>query len=266
MYGAIGVFDSGIGGLTVFKEIIRLLPFEDIIYLGDSARVPYGTKSPEIVTQYSIENTRFLIENGLKILVVACNTASACSLSELQNFFPLPIVGVIEPGAKKAVEVSREKKIGVIGTEGTIKSGAYQKAVKRLDKNVEVFSKACPLFVPLAEEGWIDNNVALSTAEIYLKYFKEKAIDTLVLGCTHYPLLKGIIKKVVGDNIFLVDSAEETGKEVKRILMDKGGLSEQRKPSHRFFTTDSPERFVMVGSPFLEHSIKGVEKVNIVVR
>jgi glutamate racemase len=263
--GAIGVFDSGIGGLTVLKEIINLLSSEDTIYLGDTARVPYGTKSPETVTHYSIENSSFLIEKGLKILVVACNTASALSLAELRELFPLPMVGVIEPGAKKAMEVSKTKRIGVIGTEGTIKSDAYFKAIKTIDGDAQIFSKACPVFVPLAEEGWVDNDVALLTAETYLKFFKKKSIDTLVLGCTHYPILKETIKKVVGDNVFLVDSAEETAKEVRRILGELHALSPMKEPCRQFFTTDSPKRFEKIGRLFFGDEVKGVEQVNIVV-
>ena len=265
MKGAIGVFDSGIGGLTVLKEIIRLLPDEDTIYLGDTARVPYGTKSPETVTHYAIENSSFLIEKGLKILVVACNTASAFSLAELKKIFPLPIIGVIEPGARKAVEVSGAKRIGVIGTEGTVKSDAYFEAIKRIDDEAQVFSKACPVFVPLAEEGWVENDIALLIAEAYLKNFKKKSIDTLVLGCTHYPILKETIKKVVGENIFLVDSAEETAKEVKKILSELDELSAKKEPCRQFFTTDSSKRFESIGRHFFGDDIRGVEQVNIVV-
>jgi glutamate racemase len=265
MKGAIGVFDSGIGGLTVLKEIVRLLPGEDTIYLGDTARVPYGTKSPETVAHYSIENTSFLIEKGLKVLVVACNTASAFALAELKKIFPLPIIGVIEPGARKAVEVSEIKRIGVIGTEGTIKSDAYFEAIKSIDDDVQVFSKACPIFVPLAEEGWIENDVAILTAETYLKKFEKKSIDTLVLGCTHYPILKETIKKVVGQNILLVDSAEESAKEVKKILNELGELSPKKEPCRQFFTTDSAKRFEKVGRYFFGDAVKGVEQVNIVV-
>jgi glutamate racemase len=263
--GAIGVFDSGIGGLTVLKEIIRLLPDEDTIYLGDTARVPYGTKSSETVTHYAIENSSFLIEKGLKILVVACNTASAFSLTELKTIFPLPMIGVIEPGVRKAVEVSGTKRIGVIGTEGTIKSDAYFEAIKSIDDEAQVFSKACPVFVPLAEEGWVENDIALLTAETYLKNFKKKSIDTLVLGCTHYPILKETIKKVVGENIFLVDSAEETAKEVKQILGELDELSAKKEPCRQFFTTDSSKRFESIGSHFFGDDIRGVEQVNIVV-
>ncbi|MFQ5901301.1 MAG: glutamate racemase [Thermodesulfobacteriota bacterium] len=261
MNGAIGVFDSGIGGLTVLKEIIRLLPFEDTLYLGDTARVPYGTKSKETVTDYSIENSSFLIDKGLKILVVACNTASAYCLPRLKDLFSLPVVGVIDPGVKRAVIISEKKRIGIIGTEGTIRSGAYQSAIMAIDEGIEVFPMACPLFVPLAEEGWLNNNVAVSATKMYLKDFKYKCIDTLVLGCTHYPLLKGTIGKVVGDGVTLVDSAEETAKEVKRILKEEGGLAAKKEASHRFFVTDSPERFERVGRPFLGDGLKGVELI-----
>ncbi len=186
---AIGIFDSGVGGLTVLKEIVRVLPQEDTIYLGDTARVPYGTKSPETVTRYSQQITSFLVSRDIKLLVVACNTASAFSLDALKERFPIPIVGVIEPGSRRAAAVTRTGKVGVIGTEGTIRSSAYAKAIKRMNPEIEVITRACPLFVPLAEEGWVDNEVARLTARIYLQGLKEEGVDTLVLGCTHYPLL-----------------------------------------------------------------------------
>lgn len=260
---AIGVFDSGIGGLTVLKEIIALLPSEDTIYLGDTARVPYGTKSKETVIRYSIENANFLIGHGLKLLVVACNTASAYSLSELRILYPIPIVGVIEPGARKASIVTKNRRIGVIGTEGTIRSGAYVKALNLLNKDLQVFSQPCPLFVPLVEEGWVENEVALLTARRYLDRLKREGIDTLILGCTHYPLLKGVIREVMGDGVYLVDSATETAKEVEGILKERGDLKREGRGSHRYFVTDSPERFISVGKRFIGDSLEGVRKVDI---
>src|SRR4030042_3951049 len=186
----IGVFDSGIGGLTVLKEIVKEMPSEDTIYLGDTARVPYGIRSPEIVTRYSLENTKFLFSKDIEILVVACNTASSISLDAIKNSVSIPVIGVIEPGAKAAVRATSNKKIGVIGTEATVKSNSYTKAIKGIDRSIEVFSCSCPLFVPLVEEGWTEGEIASLTAKRYLDGLKGKGIDTLVLGCTHYPLLK----------------------------------------------------------------------------
>lgn len=258
---AIGVFDSGIGGLTVLKEIIRLFPHEDTIYLGDTARVPYGTKSAETVTRYSLEITDFLVTKGIKLLVVACNTASAVALPALREKHSLPIINVIEPGARKAVATTQTKKVGVIGTEGTIKSGAYEKAIKALAPEIEVISKPCPLFVPLAEEGWTDNEVAHAAASRYLE--EMKGVDTLVLGCTHYPLLKGAIASVMGRNVRLIDSGEETALEVRRVLSKEGLLKEEGTGKRTFYVTDTPERFVSVGLRFLGGGLDHAERVEI---
>jgi glutamate racemase len=194
----VGVFDSGIGGLTVVREIIKRLPRENIIYLGDTARVPYGTKSSRTVVTYSRHNARFLVSKGIKMLVVACNTSSAVSLPSLSGELYIPVIGVIEPGAKKAAQVTKSKKAGVIGTPSTIKSSAYKKALEAVSPDIEVYSKACPLFVPLAEEGWTAGEVSELIAKEYLIPLKAHDIDVLVLGCTHYPLLKNTIKKVMG--------------------------------------------------------------------
>lgn len=258
---AIGVFDSGVGGLTVLKEIVRLLPHEDSIYVGDTARVPYGTKSKETVTRYSLEITDFLIEKGIKLLVVACNTASAVALPALKAHHHLPIIGVITPGARKAAATTKTRKVGVIGTEGTIKSGAYEKAIKSIAQDIEVVSKACPLFVPLAEEGWTDNDVAVAAAERYLAGMK--GVDTLVLGCTHYPLLKEVISKVVGNTVNLIDSGEETAREVKRVLEEQGTLKDEDSGNRTFYVTDTPDRFVNIGLNFLGGGLAYVERVEI---
>lgn len=262
----IGIFDSGIGGLTVLKEIMRVLPQEDTIYLGDTARVPYGAKSPDTVVRYSLENARFLLKFDIKALVVACNTASAYALSRLSAEIPVPVIGVIMPGAKKAVSVTKNKKIGVIGTDGTIKSRIYLNTIKTIDSDVSVFSKACPLFVPLAEEGWIDNDVAFLTADKYLSQLKDQGIDTLVLGCTHYPILKDIISRVVGSSVTLIDSGQETALEAAKVLQDKNLLNAnpQAQPFRKFFVTDSPERFIHVGELFLGTSFNNnVDKVDV---
>jgi glutamate racemase len=261
---AIGVFDSGLGGLTVLREIIQVLPQEDTIYLGDTARVPYGTKSPETVVRYAHQIARFLVSRDIKLLVVACNTASAVALDSLTEAFPIPVVGVIEPGARRAVSVTRSGRVAVIGTEGTVKSSAYTKAIKRLAPDVEVITRACPLFVPLAEEGWVDNEVARLTAFAYLHGLRDDGVDTLVLGCTHYPLLKGIIGEVMGDGVTLVDSAEETARTVAGIL---GSASQLRPPSeqgnHHYFVTDVPAGFIRVGNRFLGGRLGDVYQVNL---
>ena len=261
---SIGIFDSGVGGLTVLKEVVKALPQEDTIYLGDTARVPYGTKSPETVTRYSLQVTSFLVERDIKLLVVACNTASAVSLDALKNHFSIPIIGVIEPGARRAVSVTRSGKVGVIGTTATIQSSAYSKAIKKIDRGIEVVTRACPLFVPLAEEGWVDNEVARLTAWTYLQGLKDEGVDTLVLGCTHYPLLKGIIAEVMGDGVSLVDSAEETARTVAETL----GAGDILRPSsergnHHFFVTDVPAGFIRVGNRFLGGRLGDVYQVNL---
>lgn len=261
---AIGIFDSGVGGLTVLGEIMRTLPQEDTIYLGDTARFPYGTKSPETVIRFARQIASFLVKKDIKLLVVACNTASAAALDVLQAEFPIPVVGVIEPGALQAVSVTRNGKIGVIGTSGTIRSSAYTKAIKQINPDIEVVTTACPMFVPLAEEGWWDNEVARLTAATYLQDMKAHGIDTLVLGCTHYPLLKGIISEVMGDGVKLVDSAEEAARVVRDILAAKGETRpEQEKGNHHFFVTDVPAGFIRVGNRFLGGALGDVYQVNL---
>lgn len=261
---SIGIFDSGVGGLTVLKEVVRVLPQEDTIYLGDTARVPYGTKSPETVTRYALQVTSFLVERDIKLLVVACNTASAVSLDMLEDHFSIPIIGVIEPGAKRAVAVTRSGKVGVIGTTATIQSSAYAKAIKKINGEIEVVTRACPLFVPLAEEGWVDNEVARLTARIYLQELKEAGVDTLVLGCTHYPLLKGTIAEIMGDGVKLVDSAEETARTVAETL-SAGNLLRpaSEKGNHHYFVTDIPAGFIRVGNRFLGGRLGDVYQVDL---
>jgi glutamate racemase len=261
---AIGIFDSGVGGLTVLGEIIKSLPQEDTIYLGDTARVPYGTKSPETVVRFSRQITSFLIARDIKLLVVACNTASAVALDALEQQFSLPIVGVIDPGARKAAQVTRIGKVGVIGTAGTIRSSAYTKAIKQIDPGIEVFTQPCPMFVPLAEEGWTDNEVARLTTRIYLQGLKDAGVDTLVLGCTHYPLLKGIIGEVMGDGVQLVDSAEETARTVAGILETRGILRPQlEQGNHHYFVTDVPAGFIRIGARFLGGSFGDVYQIDL---
>ena len=261
---AIGIFDSGVGGLTVLKEIVKALPQEDTIYLGDTARVPYGTKSPETVTRYSRQIAAFLVRRDIKLLVVACNTASAVSLETLEAELPIPVVGVIEPGARRAVAVTRSGKVGVIGTEGTIKSSAYTRAIKRLAPEIEVLTQPCPIFVPLAEEGWTDNEVARLTSLRYLQTLKDAGVDTLVLGCTHYPLLKKVIAEIMGPDVCLVDSAEETARTVADILAERDLLRPAtEKGNHHYYVTDVPAGFIKVGNRFLGGQLGDVYQVDL---
>ncbi|PIP68619.1 MAG: glutamate racemase [Candidatus Omnitrophica bacterium CG_4_9_14_0_2_um_filter_42_8] len=260
----IGIFDSGVGGLTVVKQIFKRLPNEEIVYLGDTARVPYGTKSPETIKKYSVENADFLMRFKVKLIVVACNTASSTSLDALREKFSIPIVGVIKPGAEKAVQVTRNNRVGIIGTYTTVKSKAYEKELRHFSRDVEAVSKACPLFVPLVEEGWLKEGVTFDIVKKYLKPLMAKKIDTLILGCTHYPLLKPVISKVMGRHVKIVDSASSVADEVHNILMALGKLSGQKKPKHKFFATDAVEHFVRVGEKFLGTKIKGARKADYV--
>ena len=261
---AIGIFDSGVGGLTVLREIVRTLPQEDTLYFGDTARVPYGTKSPETVTRYASEIASFLLKRDIKLLVVACNTASAVALPSLKRQLPIPVVGVIEPGARRATEVTRTGRIGVIGTAGTIRSSAYTRAIKRLKPEAEVLTQACPLFVPLAEEGWVDNQVARLTAQCYLQELKDAAVDTLVLGCTHYPLLKPLIAEIMGPKVTLVDSAEETARTVASILSEKQMLRpDTESGNHHYYVSDIPAGFIRVGNRFLGGRLGDVYQISL---
>ncbi|MCC7431274.1 glutamate racemase [bacterium] len=261
---SIGIFDSGIGGLTVVKQLIKELPNENLIYLGDTARVPYGSKSPKTVTQFSLQNSQFLVSQNVKIIVVACNTASAEAIPTLRQNFDVRVFGVIEPGSKQAAKITKNGKIGVIGTTGTIKSNTYQKEIQKLDSKIDVFSQACPLFVPLAEEGWFDKEATFLIAKEYLTNLVELGIDTLILGCTHYPLLSETIQKVVGDSVTLIDSGKETAKFVAEILKNLNQLSEKQTEGERkYFLTDLPLKFQEVGSRFLGSQIREVTKVSI---
>jgi len=261
---AIGIFDSGVGGLTVLRELRRHLPGEELVYLGDTARVPYGTKSPQTVARYAREAARFLIGQQVKLLVVACNTASAVAIDDLAALHKLPVVGVIEPGARGALAATRTGRIGVIGTEGTVRSRAYERALRAGAPGVEVFAAACPLFVPLAEEGWAEHQVARLAAAEYLAPLLREQIDTLVLGCTHYPLLKHILKELVGPGVTLIDSAEETAKTVAAMLDAQGLVRRQVAPGlPRYFVTDAAERFERVGGAFLGAPLVNVATVDL---
>jgi glutamate racemase len=257
----IGVFDSGIGGLTVLQELLAILPSEDFIYLGDTARLPYGTKSNEVITRYSRENTEFLLAKGIKLLVVACNTSSAVALGEITRDTMVPVVGVIEPGARAAVKASRSGKIGVIGTEATIASGAYTRAIQALKPGLEIYTRACPLLVPLVEEGWTDNEIAERTVAHYLESLKASGIDTLLLGCTHYPLMRRLFERVLGPRVRIVDSATATAGAVRERL---AALHIARRPGagrQSFFVTETPERFVRVGRRFIGPQVESAVRI-----
>lgn len=267
-HAAIGVFDSGVGGLTVLKALMDRLPNESTVYLGDLARVPYGTKSGDIVTRYSLANADALMAFDLKVLVVACNTASAVALPALEAQLPIPVIGVIVPGAEAAAQVTRTGKVAVIGTPGTIASGAYQAALAHAKPGIEVHARACPLFVPLAEEGWTEGDVPRLVAEKYLGAgLLADGVDTLVLGCTHYPLLSSVIAQVVGPKVTLVDSAKATTDRVVALLeARKLARTEQTAPEHHYLVTDTPTRFQDVGARFLGRTLHGARQVDLVMR
>ncbi len=259
----VGIFDSGVGGLTVLKEIAKLLPNEELVYFGDTARVPYGIRSGETVIKYSIECANFLFKKGIKILVVACNTSSSVSLEVLKERLPIPVIGVIEPGVRAALKATKNGKIGIIGTEATIQSEAYTKKIKLIEPEIEVISKACPLFVPLVEEGILEGKIAELIVERYLQELKNSGIDTLILGCTHYPLLKKTIQKCM-EGIQLVDSAEEVSQEVKKMLSYHKLINEESNSGVKtFYVTDSPERFKKIGEIFLNCKIDNIFKVSL---
>ncbi|MBN2484271.1 MAG: glutamate racemase [Candidatus Omnitrophica bacterium] len=257
----IGIFDSGVGGLTVFKEIERLLPGEHIVYMGDTARVPYGNKSPKTVVRFSTENVLFLLENKVKLVVVACNTSSSLALDFLQKTFSVPIVGVIDPAVEKAVEVSPGRRIGVIGTKSTIKSGVYQKKILQKDSRARVCVKACPLFVPLVEEAMLSGPITEDIARYYLKGFKG-GIDTLILGCTHYPLLKKIIASYLKD-VHLINSAYEVAVKVRGVLRHSGLLNPGRRGRREFFVSDEPAGFMKLARLFLNKTTGKPKVINV---
>ena len=259
--GAIGVFDSGVGGLTVLHEIVRALPGEETIYLGDTGRYPYGSKSAETITRYAVENVEFLVGRGIKLLVVACNSVSAVALDAIRARWSVPVIGVIDPGARAAVARTRSGRVGIIGTEATISSGAYTRALRALAPSLEIYMRACPLFVPLAEEGWTEGPIARLVAETYLASLARSGIDTLVLGCTHYPLLKPLIAEVMGPDVAIVDSAEETAREVAAELAARELARAGAKGGATFFATDVPERFVRMGQRFFGARVESVVRI-----
>ena len=273
----IGIFDSGVGGLTVYRALHERLPDERFVYLGDTARVPYGTKSLATVERYAIENSRFLEAHGIKLLVVACNTASALALPAIRRAVNVRVIGVIEPGARAAAEVSlkreKRKSIGVIATEATVQSGAYSEAIARFAPDAAVVERTCPLFVSLAEEGWAETDVARSVAAEYLQDLREQAVGTLVLGCTHYPILRRVIQETVGADVHLIDSGEATARDVEALLATDElarRATEDRARERRlcddldhFYVTDAAERFSRVAERFLGSAPSVLEAVEV---
>jgi glutamate racemase len=254
----IGVFDSGLGGLTVFKALARRMPEEGLLYFGDTAHVPYGSKSPEAIARFSTAVARFLGKKGIKALVVACNTSSAWALPAIRKAVKVPVIGVIEPGARAALAVSKGRRIGIIGTEATVKSGAYPAAIKKQAK-ARTESQACPLFVPFVEEGWWTGPVIEAVARRYAGPLKKAKVDTLILGCTHYPYLKPVLARVMGPKVRLIDSAEETAAETARVLAKLDLRAPRgRRGARRYFASDAPERFGRLGTRMLGTPIKKV--------
>lgn len=256
----IGIFDSGVGGLTVVKEVMRTLPNENIIYFGDTARVPYGSKSKETVTKFSAQIIRFLKEKNVKAVIIACNTVSSNCYEELTNQFPeVPIIEVVGPGVLSCLSATKNNRVGVIGTEATVNSGSYEKRLKNANPEIRVFSKACPLFVPIAEEGWTDNEVAKLTAEIYLKELIEEKIDSLLLGCTHYPLLIKCLGDIVGENVKIVNPAKATAMKMRDFLEKNSMQNETPSKEYNFFVSDNNAKFESVCSVVLKKSFKAVK-------
>ncbi len=258
----IGIFDSGVGGLTVVRAFERFLPEENLIYFGDTARYPYGPRSAQIVTDFAVQNAELLAAYGIKLLVVACNTASSVAMDALNAVVDIPLIGVIEPGARAAVRETKTKRVGVIGTEGTIRSGSYQKAISEIDPYVEYFTKPCPLFVALAQEGW-EGEIVRKAAEVYLGGLKDERVDSIILGCTHYPLLTDDIQAVMGEGVKLIDSAESTVIEVREFLRRTRLLAPESKGRTRYMVSDAPDLFRNVGERFLQHSIPEVKHIRL---
>lgn len=262
----IGVFDSGVGGLTVAREIMRNLPNEDIVYFGDTARVPYGSKSKDNIIRYSRQIIHFLQTKGVKAIVIACNTASALALETVKDEFDLPIIGVVEPGARAALAVTETKKIGVIGTEATVRSSMYEKIIQEIEPNVSVTAKACPLFVPLVEEGFKKHPVTDEIIDYYLSSFKDSDIDALILGCTHYPLLRSKIRAYVGEKITLVNPAYETAMDLKSILQNmdlENPNAEGEHGSYSFYVSDAADKFKQFANSILPYDIETTKQINI---
>ncbi len=256
---AIGVFDSGIGGLTVVRSLMERLPFENIVYFGDTARVPYGVKSVETIAHYTTQIVEFLLAQNVKILIIACNTMAAVAAQTVRDISPVPVLDVIDAGALAACAATRTGQIGIIGTPTTVNSNAYARAIHTVNRSARIFSQACPLFVPLVEEGWLENEVTRLTAEEYLRPVKAENIDTLVLGCTHYPLIKPLLHSVMGEGVKLVDSAEAMAQRTAELLAEHGWLNTQTcVPRYEYYVTDVPVKFQTIGERFLGRSLSPV--------
>ena len=263
MENPIGIFDSGIGGLTVVKQLIRFLPGENLVYFGDTARLPYGTKSDKLIKQYALENAAFLQQFDIKFLVVACNSASSVALETLEANITIPVIGVIFPGVEAAVKASKSKRIGVIGTSATINSDAYSQKIKQIDPSIQVFGQPCPLLVSLVEEGWIEDEITRMTIRKYLEPLLNHNIDAIILGCTHYPVLKEVISQEIGDQIKLIDSGKETAKKVKSILLEMNLKREADSGGEvKFFVSDIPSKFDEIGTRFLGQPLVNAQRVN----
>lgn len=260
----IGVFDSGVGGLTVLREIMEMMPYEDVIYFGDTARIPYGSKSEQTVKKFAYQCAKFLYDKGVKTIVIACNTASAVAIDYLKDRFDIPVIGVIEPGARGAVEATKNGRIGVIGTYATIGSSAYQNKIMEKMPETEIVGIPCPLFVPIVEEGWEYSEVARLTARQYLTELMEHDVDSLVLGCTHYPILRHTIGQVLGEKVRLVNPAFETAKELKETLRENNMTKNDFvKAVYRYYVSDAPEKFRRIGGNFLKKEIELLEEIQI---
>ena len=259
----IGVFDSGLGGLTVVREMQKLMPEESVVYFGDIARLPYGSKSKETITEFSHQIMRFLLKHDVKAVIIACGTASANDLEDLQQAYDLPITGVVEPGAREAARTTKNGRIGITGTEATIRSGAYDRLLAGLDPQIKVYSKACPLFVPLVEEGWFKDDITRSVVQRYLAELKTQQVDTLVLGCTHYPLLKRLIGEEIGEEVILVNPSSSVVKEMKEYLFRHDMQSDAEQGEYEFYVSDSTEKFRQFGQQVLEIEDLTVKRINI---
>lgn len=261
---AIGVFDSGIGGLSVVKALHKILPHEDIIYFGDTARLPYGTKSSDTIKRFALQDAEFLMNRDVKVIIIACHTAAAIALDDLQKKYPIPIIGVIEPGARAVVKATKSKKVGVIATQATILAGAYERAIKRLDPEIEIIAKPTPLFVSLAEEGWFNNPVTYQVAKIYLQPLAKEKIDALLLGCTHYPLLKRPIKQVFGKKVKIVDASLETALVTRNVLNQHRLDNFQTKQgAMRFYFSDLTPNLSNIGRMFIGHELTEVYRTSL---
>ena len=265
----IGIFDSGVGGLTVARELFEILPGEDVVYFGDEGRTPYGPRSKEIIIQFTAQDVAFLMEHNVKLVVCACNSASAVALDEIAGNYNIQMIGVIEPGARAAVEQTRNGRIGVIGTQATISSNSYARLIHEIDPELKVFSLACPLFVPLAEEGYIDKEATYLIARDYLQTMLDVDVDTLIMGCTHYPLLEHVIADVMGDKVTLINSGRETARETFKALADSSLLSSKMSQSpplegeRKFFVSDVPDKFAQVAARFLGTMLDRITRIDI---